>query len=119
MMSWINTLRISAEDFDTLAENEPPTLPESPGELHEVAGPSWPGASGTSSVDRARAAFEARLLQGKLARLGPSEGDESEEENSWTDSVVLDESEKDDWAAITRWLSVNDGCRAGCSADGS
>ena len=26
MMSWINTLRTSAEDLGTLAENEPPTL---------------------------------------------------------------------------------------------
>ena len=65
-----------------------------------------------------RAAFEVRLLQRFLARLGPFEGDESD---SWVDSVVWDEGEKDDWAAITRWLSadghLNDGCRAGSSAD--
>ena len=80
-----------------------------------------------------RAAFEVRLLQRLLARLGPGEGDESEKENSsvdpgewseseeencWVDSVVWDEGQKDGWAAIARWLSVNDGCRASISADG-
>ena len=70
-----------------------------------------------------RASFKVRLLQRFLARLGPSEGDESEEENSWVDSVVWDEGEKDGMAAISRWLSadghLDDGCRACSSADGS
>ena len=113
-------------------------LAEPPGELHEEAGPSWSRASGTSSVDGLRAAFVARLLQRFLARLGPGDGDESEEENSsvdpgewdesqeensWSDFVVRDESEKDDCAAVARWLSADGhlhcGCRAGSFADGS
>ena len=113
-------------------------LAEPTGELHEEAGPSWSRASGTSSVDGLWAAFVARLLQRFLARLGPGDGDESEEENSsvdpvewdgsqeetsWRDSVVWDESEKDDWAAVARWLSadghLNYGCRACRYADGS
>ena len=52
-----------------------------------------------------RSAFEVRLLQRFLASLGPSEGDDGEEENSSVDQIQfttrVDEGEIDVWAVIT------------------